>query len=313
MDGSRVRLAEVEVGDETGIVSLRARDEQIDLLQQVSQRQGAAVLRNCTLELYQGKHIRLAVTKWGKLTPYPDQIASTPPPPSKINYDRNFSLIDLSLVASETPVALQTVNESDPGARSQSYQQPNQQGNAQRRTSGRRTSTRATAKGSTSTNQGSSHVRVLYPETGTMPYPHGLQGFSGSMQQEGMNAGGYGYRQPAEGVSNPSSQQQQQQMMLQHQYEIQQRQMQQMYHSSRKEYRGDHPALTMHIPGMGPMGSFDAPTSFGGNPPTTENMAHLPGQRQQDSRKGSPVIPGKMNPQAATYDPYAHQWAPGPH
>jgi len=67
VDGTRVRLAEVEVGDETGIVSLRARDEQVDILNSVSERSGAVVLRNCTLELYQGKHLRIAVTKWGKL------------------------------------------------------------------------------------------------------------------------------------------------------------------------------------------------------------------------------------------------------
>jgi len=101
VDRSRVRLAEVDVGDETGIVSLRARDEQIDLLERVSKINGAVVLRNCSLELFQGKHIRLAVTKWGKLSTYPDELASTPPPPSKINFDRNFSMIDLSMVATE--------------------------------------------------------------------------------------------------------------------------------------------------------------------------------------------------------------------
>src|SRR6056300_900166 len=58
VDGSRVRLAEVEIGDETGTVSLRARDEQIDLLENVSAHAGAVVLRNCTLELFQGRHIR---------------------------------------------------------------------------------------------------------------------------------------------------------------------------------------------------------------------------------------------------------------
>ena len=93
VDGSRVRLAEVDVGDETGTVSLRARDDQIDVLQKVSDKSGAVVLRNCTLELYQGKHIRLAVTKWGKLSPFPDDVASTPPPPTKINHERNFSMI----------------------------------------------------------------------------------------------------------------------------------------------------------------------------------------------------------------------------
>ncbi len=71
VDGSRVLVAEVEVGDETGSISLRARDEQIDLLRQVSDDQGAIVLRNCTMELYQGKHLRLGVSKWGKMSPYP--------------------------------------------------------------------------------------------------------------------------------------------------------------------------------------------------------------------------------------------------
>ena len=64
-------MAEVEVGDETGSVSLRARDDQINLLRQVSSDSGAIVLRNCTMELYQGKHLRLAVSKWGKMCVYP--------------------------------------------------------------------------------------------------------------------------------------------------------------------------------------------------------------------------------------------------
>lgn len=71
VDGSRVLVAEVEVGDETGSVSLRARDEQIGLLHQLSSDSGAIVLRNCTMELYQGKHLRLAVSKWGKMCVYP--------------------------------------------------------------------------------------------------------------------------------------------------------------------------------------------------------------------------------------------------
>mmetsp|Transcript_23479 Transcript_23479/g.50871 ORF Transcript_23479/g.50871 Transcript_23479/m.50871 type:complete len:565 (+) Transcript_23479:129-1823(+) len=99
VDGSRVLVAEVEVGDETGSISLRARDEQIDLLRQVSNDGGAIVLRNCTMELYQGKHLRLAVSKWGKMTVYPDGIESTPNPPSSMNQELNFSLVDLNIVA----------------------------------------------------------------------------------------------------------------------------------------------------------------------------------------------------------------------
>ena len=71
VDGTRVLVAEVEVGDETGSISVRARDEQIDMLRQVSEDGGAVVLRNCTMELYQGRHLRLAVSKWGKMGVYP--------------------------------------------------------------------------------------------------------------------------------------------------------------------------------------------------------------------------------------------------
>lgn len=99
VDGSRVLVAEVEVGDETGSISLRARDDQIDLLRRVSEAKGAIVLRNCTIELYQGKHLRLGVSKWGKMSLYPDGIESTPDPPLSMNKQLNFSLVDLNIVA----------------------------------------------------------------------------------------------------------------------------------------------------------------------------------------------------------------------
>mmetsp|Transcript_26832 Transcript_26832/g.56661 ORF Transcript_26832/g.56661 Transcript_26832/m.56661 type:complete len:377 (-) Transcript_26832:179-1309(-) len=51
------------------------------------------------MELYQGKHLRLAVSKWGKMSVYPDGIESTPPPPSMLNQELNFSLVDLNIVA----------------------------------------------------------------------------------------------------------------------------------------------------------------------------------------------------------------------
>lgn len=99
VDKSRVRLAEVEVGDETGSISLRARDTQIDEIEKVAQEGGAIVLRNSSIELYQGKHLRLAVTKWGKISSYPDNIPSTPIPPTRINTDWNLSIVDLNVVS----------------------------------------------------------------------------------------------------------------------------------------------------------------------------------------------------------------------
>lgn len=92
VDKSKVRLAECEVGDETGIVSLRARDEQISLLQDICRQKGAAVLRNCSIELYQGKYIRLAVSKWGKIAMHPDGVSSTPPAPTQMNDQLHLSM-----------------------------------------------------------------------------------------------------------------------------------------------------------------------------------------------------------------------------
>jgi len=96
VDKSRVRLAEVQVGDETGSISLRARDEQIDALEKVSEEGGAIVLRNSSIELFQGKFLRLAVSKWGKINVYPDHVASTPNPPTTLNVDLDLSIVDLT-------------------------------------------------------------------------------------------------------------------------------------------------------------------------------------------------------------------------
>ena len=70
VDGSRVLVAEVEVGDGSGSISLRARDEQIDVLREVSAREGGGiVLRNCTMELYQEKHLTLLA--WTSVVHHP--------------------------------------------------------------------------------------------------------------------------------------------------------------------------------------------------------------------------------------------------
>jgi hypothetical protein len=96
VDMSQVRLAECEVGDETGTVSLRCRDNQIATLQEISEQKGAVILRNCNIELYQGKFIRLGVNKWGKISPYPDLVESTPKPPEVMNKSLNLSIVDVN-------------------------------------------------------------------------------------------------------------------------------------------------------------------------------------------------------------------------
>ncbi|KAG7356233.1 hypothetical protein IV203_000919 [Nitzschia inconspicua] len=248
VDQSRVRLAEVEVGDETGIVSLRARDEQIDMLEEVSQRNGAVVLRNCTLELYQGRHIRLAVTKWGKLSTYPDNVASTPPPPSKMNVDRNFSLIDLSIVASEMVDTFPSSSESRYGGRQSKGAAENDQGGngpgssksgqlstpkQQQTPSSRRSNKpgeRRQSRGKTPPGgpmtvhyAGIKHdSRQQQSQPGQVMY-HPMPGFPTYEQSMGMRHYPHTYAH----ASRPDVSAQQ--MMLQQQYELQQRQLQQMY------------------------------------------------------------------------------------
>lgn len=280
VDQSRVRLAEVEIGDETGTVSLRARDEQIDLLEEVSRCSGAVVLRNCTLELYQGKHIRLAVTKWGKLSVYPDKVASTPTSPSKMNTDRNFSAIDLSVVASEmadvqpeTPYGGRQAKQSDtsdPGARpshskpgNQSYQKQ-QQPQSTGKKGGR---DRRQSKGKQGASGHTSHPQYIPPSgdrasgasqpspmryTTLHPYP---------VYDQGMDLRQYHNPRPQDSLMAPASTQH---WMMQRQYEMQQHQLHHMYHGQQERHRAGmspshhqvQPQNVMLQPGV-PPGSFD--------------------------------------------------------
>lgn len=313
VDGSRVRLAEVEVGDETGTVSLRARDEQIDSLQEIADRSGAVVLRNCMLELYQGKHIRLAVTKWGKLSAYPDQVPSTPPPPSKINRERNFSMIDLSLVASEMSFS-QHQQQADP--QFHDIDVASQQGSASRsfQSSQSRRGRRPSSRGKSSP---SPNMPVhSYPD---INMPNTMRPYQRSNLQHGYTVGfipeslgGSQYYNTSQQDSALPSAQQQQQIMFQHQFEMQQRQMQQMYHGSPPRDSYQRPLQ----PGGPGSTSFDTSFSSGSEvpiPPSPMPGSHPymmpihgvapPSPMQQASRSESPGSPGKMNPQAATFDP----------
>lgn len=236
VDRSRVRLAEVEVGDETGTVSLRARDEQIDILEEVSQVSGAVILRNCTLELFQGKHIRLAVTKWGKMSVFPDDVASTPPPPSKVNRERNFSLIDLSIVASEMvenqppegghlgpnreiPTEHSRGAQNRPPFQLPQYQRPQPQ----------RRSPRDRRQSRPGRGVGANPLVVPFPQTAPSnqmrAYPH-LPGYCYGESMD-MQHYSYGASRPNQESMQPTAQQFLQ--LQQQQYEMQRRQMQQMH------------------------------------------------------------------------------------
>eukprot|EP00529_Nitzschia_sp_RCC80_P016558 CAMPEP_0113504398 /NCGR_PEP_ID=MMETSP0014_2-20120614/34694_1 /TAXON_ID=2857 /ORGANISM="Nitzschia sp." /LENGTH=650 /DNA_ID=CAMNT_0000399505 /DNA_START=47 /DNA_END=1999 /DNA_ORIENTATION=- /assembly_acc=CAM_ASM_000159 len=274
VDQSRVRLAEVAIGDETGTVSLRARDGQIDVLEEISSRRGAAVLRNATIELYQGKHIRLAVTKWGKISLYPDNIASTPPPPSKMNLDRNFSLIDLSIVATEMvqdpPVEVPSysssrtskasVEPSDEGkgkgsGTTQSSNKPSgqktsqsSQGKAQTQSSSRKNTGKSNNDRRQSKGKGSSPAPKPSPiqytsiqaETRPAAQPQHMiyQSIPGySNYEQAMDMRQYQF------THHPSRHQEvmsTQQLLMQQQFEMQQRQLHHMYSQQQQHDRQRH-------------------------------------------------------------------------
>jgi len=307
VDGTRVRLAEVEVGDETGTVSLRARDDQIDVLKEVSERSGAVVLRNCTLELYQGKHLRLAVTKWGKLSVYPDQIASTPPPPSKLNRDRNFSLIDLSLVASEMVVVPPDDSyQQNAEVENQAVSVVNRQQQQPQQYHSSSSVSRRGRRGHTHGMKGGQAVTPHY-DPGMSVNPMNYQAQPGLHSYSGIESPQYSYA-PRQQEKLPTPPQQQM-MFHQQQYEMQQRQMQHMY--APQAHRLQTGSLVPS--GVPQAASFE--TSYSGAPPEapmsvpSSNPFLIPVQPgastspRRPSSSSSLESPGKMNPQAATFDP----------
>jgi hypothetical protein len=328
-------------------------------------------LRNCTLELYQGKHIRLAVTKWGKLSEYPDNVASTPGPPPTMNLDRNFSLIDLSLVASEiiekkpkdsmlqshTSASRQTKtsegekasgsgSSSKASSTSKSGQQThtkNQQ-QSQSQTS-RRGSNRSSNERRQSQSRGS-HYGGMTTETnqnqpprqqGQVVYHGGIQGYHGyeqhhqqqQQQQQSIDMRMRQHQQyPPTSYTHSTRAQQDAvsaQYALRQQYEMQQRQLHQLYSREQNRQSGlaQQPAQML----LRPISSFEASTgSYAGN--ISEHHQHhmMTGLGNSPMMVGitrgnaiapssleigrtSPFVIGQMNPEAMSYAPsYQGKW-----
>ena len=305
VDSSRVRLAVVEVGDESGCVSLRARDDQIDTLLEIANRSGAVVLRNCTLEMYQGKHIRLAVTKWGKILSYPDNVCSTPSPPSSINYERNFSMINLSLIASDTSVSQSNDQHKTHSQyhRGDNFTNLSNQGlssNQQRR---ERRPSRGTIIPGT----------PLHSYQNAMTQYSGQQPYTGGFVADVMSGPQYFTPQRQSEIRVQQQEQQQHQIMYQqhrHPYELQQHQMH-MYHRSpllenqqgNMQFALPHPFQNAGAPNF--QGTHYSPqgTSVVGHQQQQLHSSHI---HQQQQFRQHPVPQGNpygMNVQAAMYDP----------
>ena len=286
VDGSRVRLAEVEIGDETGTVSLRARDEQIDILLDIADRSGAVVLRNTTLELYQGKHIRLAVTKWGKISGYPDHVSSTPPPPSVLNRDRNFSMINLSVIAGETPLTSIGGSTQDGDASPSNRSYPSNHPRARER--------RPSRTGPSSSNVGMHSYSGDANLTNTIrQYPGAQHGYATGFVSDTMGVPQY-YTPQRHQDPNP---QQQQIMFQQHQFEMQQRQMH-LYRNS-PIVSPQFPSSIPPLPGTSTVSSFDAGAASAYSPTFGSSNLGAP----QTRPAGHDTHNTGMNAQAATYDP----------
>jgi replication factor A1 len=334
VDRSRVRLAEVEVGDETGIVSLRARDDQIEALQEISKREGAVVIRNCSVELFQGKYIRIAVTKWGKLTPYPDSIASTPPPPTKINRERNFSSIDLSLVASE----LMEMSPSEAAFSPQSQYRAvdnagNRSGARQQQTTRHQQyqqmqQTRPDKKYSRDRRQ-----QQQRPKQAGMSPSRGMHYPDSSMQgahMSGMRYSGIPSFTPSYGDGSMDhfhsqggraahSHQASTQHLLMQQYEMHQRQLQQMHAYHEQQDRSHQPMMHQHAHQMMGSTSFDTSGDYSVSSPVSGpgQSMHLVGNNpmlirvsmtsQHDTQSPSRMVSGgsgNISGPPETFRPY---------
>eukprot|EP01088_Endostelium_zonatum_P005548 TRINITY_DN17255_c0_g1_i1.p1 TRINITY_DN17255_c0_g1~~TRINITY_DN17255_c0_g1_i1.p1 ORF type:complete len:173 (-),score=60.91 TRINITY_DN17255_c0_g1_i1:439-933(-) len=66
-DGQKVRIAEAVVGDNTGCITLTARNAQVDVVQPGE----TIIARNAKIDMFRG-YMRLAVDKWGKLEKAPE-------------------------------------------------------------------------------------------------------------------------------------------------------------------------------------------------------------------------------------------------
>lgn len=73
-----------------------ARTDQIELLAP----DAVLVVRNSNADIFNG-FMRLNVKQWGKLSPHPDGIASTPAAPATVNTENNVSAVEYELVTVE--------------------------------------------------------------------------------------------------------------------------------------------------------------------------------------------------------------------
>jgi len=86
-DCTKIKIAEAVVGDQTGCITLTARNAQIDVVQPGQ----TIIARNSKVDMFRG-FMRLAVDKWGKLE------RATEPASFEVNTSNDLSTIEYELV-----------------------------------------------------------------------------------------------------------------------------------------------------------------------------------------------------------------------
>ncbi|PKU65711.1 uncharacterized protein At4g28440 [Dendrobium catenatum] len=82
----QTKIAECLVGDDTGTIIFKARNDQVDMM-----KPGATVIvRNAKIDMFKGS-MRLAVDKWGR-------VEVTDPASFIVKEDNNLSLVEYELV-----------------------------------------------------------------------------------------------------------------------------------------------------------------------------------------------------------------------
>jgi len=86
-DGTKIKIAEAKVGDQTGCITLTARNKQIEVVQPGK----TIIARNAKIDMFRG-FMRLAVDKWGKLEEAPT------PANYEVNTNNDLSNVEYELV-----------------------------------------------------------------------------------------------------------------------------------------------------------------------------------------------------------------------
>jgi len=87
-DGTKIKIAEAVVGDNTGCITFTARNKQIELVQP----RNNIILRNSKIDMFKG-FMRLAVDKWGKL-----ELNTNAPDFGEVSTQNDLSGVEYELV-----------------------------------------------------------------------------------------------------------------------------------------------------------------------------------------------------------------------